>query len=179
MDGAAGNRPGTGSVRVFALSDVHADFSANRAWLEAIPSDQYNDSVLILAGDVSHNLDRIEATLETPAREVCRSVCLCPEITNSGSRRRKQFAGENSGSSYNAANPSEWRTHPVRITVKRRLQHPRQPDDQGVWIVPLYSWYLKPEEGSNSLFVSKPGEDPELRAWSDNRYIRWAQGSGS
>jgi hypothetical protein len=41
------------------------------------------------------------------------------------------------------------------------------------WIVPLFSWYRMPEEGPDSLYVDKPGEDPELRMWSDRRFVRW------
>ncbi len=190
-----------GSVRVFALSDVHTDFSGNRAWLQAIPSDQYNDSVLILAGDVSHNLDRIDATLECLLRKFA-------EVFFVPGNHELWIHGEESINSLEKfwhliqrCESIGVRTHPVRIRAKdgclaasapqiagkgNQTDHPKrrdhrdnthgQPNDRGVWIVPLYSWYLKPEEGSNSLFVSKPGEDPELRAWSDNRYIRWPRG---
>ena len=41
------------------------------------------------------------------------------------------------------------------------------------WIVPLFSWYRMPEEGHDSLYIDKPGEDPGLRMWSDRRFVRW------
>lgn len=47
-------------------------------------------------------------------------------------------------------------------------------DEQGVvWILPLLSWYLKPEESDDSLFVTKRGEDFSLDRWADNRMIKW------
>jgi hypothetical protein len=40
-------------------------------------------------------------------------------------------------------------------------------------VVPLFSWYLKPEEGPDSLFGPKEGEDPSLSMWMDERVVRW------
>jgi hypothetical protein len=42
-----------------------------------------------------------------------------------------------------------------------------------VWVVPLFSWYVRPEEGSESLFVPKPGEAPGFDRWSDDYFTRW------
>src|SRR5205823_11412105 len=56
-------------------------------------------------------------------------------------------------------------TRPARI---RRDAH-----DPGVWIVPLFAWYVRPEEGDGSLFVPKPGEDATLRMWADTYLTRW------
>jgi hypothetical protein len=48
----------------------------------------------------------------------------------------------------------------------------------GFWIIPLFGWYDKPEEGANSLFLPKahPGDDT-LDAWGDERFVRWPSGS--
>jgi predicted phosphodiesterase len=44
------------SMRVFAISDLHIDYAANREWLQQLSLDEYRDDVLILAGDVSDSL---------------------------------------------------------------------------------------------------------------------------
>ncbi len=44
---------------------------------------------------------------------------------------------------------------------------------QSLWIVPLYSWYIRPEEGEDSLFMDKEEEDPDLERWADSYYTRW------
>ena len=46
------------TAQVWALSDIHADYGPNRAWMEALPSrksESPNDalSVLLVAGDVA------------------------------------------------------------------------------------------------------------------------------
>lgn len=46
-------------MRVFAISDIHLDFPANRQWLAELP-DIYRKDILILAGDVSDSLATLE-----------------------------------------------------------------------------------------------------------------------
>ena len=40
-------------MRVFALSDIHIDYSENAKWIENLSVAEYQDDVLILAGDVT------------------------------------------------------------------------------------------------------------------------------
>lgn len=40
-------------MKLFALSDLHIDYAANRAWIEGLSDVAYRDDVLILAGDLS------------------------------------------------------------------------------------------------------------------------------
>jgi predicted phosphodiesterase len=40
-------------MRVFALSDIHIDYSENRNWLAGLSVQDYTNDVLILAGDIS------------------------------------------------------------------------------------------------------------------------------
>lgn len=51
-------------MRLFALSDIHTDYQENRNWLAAISKLEYLDDALILAGDISDALDRIEHCFE-------------------------------------------------------------------------------------------------------------------
>lgn len=40
-------------MRIFALSDLHVDYSANKQWVANLSTSDYRDDVLIVAGDIS------------------------------------------------------------------------------------------------------------------------------
>lgn len=50
-------------MRIFALSDIHTDHEHNRRWVDGLSSSDYRNDVLILAGDVSDSLAKLEWTL--------------------------------------------------------------------------------------------------------------------
>src|SRR6186713_2723152 len=54
-------------MRVFALSDVHVDFDENAQWILGISKLDYQDDVLILAGDLTHKQPLLEWCLSTLA----------------------------------------------------------------------------------------------------------------
>lgn len=43
-------------MRIFALSDIHVDYDANAEWVANLSKCDYRDDLLILAGDVTHEL---------------------------------------------------------------------------------------------------------------------------
>lgn len=58
--------PDTTRMRVFAVSDIHTDFRGNMLWLQdfvAWAGAQFLNDACIIAGDISHDMDIIEATL--------------------------------------------------------------------------------------------------------------------
>lgn len=55
-------------MRIFALSDVHADFEPNARWLRSLSLHDHQADVLILAGDVSDSLRLLGWCLELLAR---------------------------------------------------------------------------------------------------------------
>jgi len=60
-------------MRVFALSDLHVDYASNSAWINQISCADYRQDVLILAGDVTHEIAALErhlALLASRFREV-------------------------------------------------------------------------------------------------------------
>ncbi len=64
-------------MRVFAVSDIHIDFEANASWISGLSRDDYQDDVLILAGDVADG----PALLERCFRELAarfRKVLFVP-----------------------------------------------------------------------------------------------------
>jgi predicted phosphodiesterase len=47
-------------MKVFAISDLHIDYKPNFDWVMNLSRDEYKDDVLMLAGDVSDKLQKIE-----------------------------------------------------------------------------------------------------------------------
>lgn len=54
-------------MRVFAVSDVHVDYSENQQWVAELSADDYREDLLVLAGDISDSLQLLEWCLETLA----------------------------------------------------------------------------------------------------------------
>ena len=59
-------------MRIFGLSDVHVDYDVNRRWIEDLSASDYQDDLLILAGDVSDSRALLEQCLTTLARRFAR-----------------------------------------------------------------------------------------------------------
>jgi predicted phosphodiesterase len=51
-------------VRVFALSDVHCDYEMNADWIRNLSVHDFQDDILILAGDISDSMSRVACSLE-------------------------------------------------------------------------------------------------------------------
>jgi len=51
-------------MRVFAVSDLHVDYESNAQWAKNLSRQDYNNDVLILAGDLSDLLDQIGENLD-------------------------------------------------------------------------------------------------------------------
>jgi predicted phosphodiesterase len=149
-------------MRVFALSDIHVDYAENMTWIEQLSRSDYRNDALILAGDVTHQLRRLEQALVT-LRERFAMLLYVPG--------NHELWCRNDGYQ-NSVN----KFHDI-IELCAALDVATQPryiaGTSGVWLVPLFSWYTRPEQGADSLFVAKPGEDPSLAAWSDNYFVRW------
>lgn len=55
-------------MRIFALSDLHVDYDANMQWVRGVSRFDHVDDMLILAGDISHRLSLVDASLGVLAR---------------------------------------------------------------------------------------------------------------
>ena len=51
------------SSRVYAISDLHIDYPENLEFVRSWSNDKYRNDVLIVAGDVTDNLQLLETTL--------------------------------------------------------------------------------------------------------------------
>ena len=146
-------------TRLFALSDLHLDFPANQAKFDALSATDYQDAALLMPGDLTHDLGRLEAALVAAVSKFAE-VFFVPGNHELWLREDKF---EDSLAKFDAVlalcEQCGARTSPLRL--------------DGVWVVPLFSWYVKPEEGEDSLHGDKPGEDRTLRMWLDNHFVRW------
>ncbi len=151
-------------MRIFLISDVHVDFSENAKWLTQISDTDFKQDALILAGDVAHHFKKLQETLLRIDTKF-KDIFFVP------------------GNHDLWIHNSDW---PDSIEKFLAIQHwcseigihmnPKKlgaEDPNPVWIVPLLSWYSDFGDGPDSLFIEKPGEDPESRMWSDRYYIKW------
>lgn len=138
-------------MRVFAVSDIHIDYDENAKWIANLSSDEYQDDVLILAGDVTDMrrlLDWCLGTLATRFKKVLfvpgnHDLWVIREDREKNSLQK--FADvcavvESSGASMQAFR------------------------ERGLSIIPLLAWY--------DYSFGEPSE--ELRSiWLDYRACRW------
>jgi len=52
-------------MRVYAVSDLHVDYPENLEWIQSLGETSHQGDVLILAGDVSHQLDALRQVFES------------------------------------------------------------------------------------------------------------------
>jgi len=155
-------------MRVFALSDIHVDYAENMAWIHGLSGEDYRHDVLLLAGDVCHGIDKLEKALAHLQQKFAEVFFL------NGNHELWLLDSDCSDSLQKFH-----RVLDICRDVGIRTQ-PAKIDDggAGIWIVPLFGWYDKPEAGQNSLFLPKvvPG-DEMIAAWADEHFVRWPRGS--
>lgn len=155
-------------MRVFAWSDLHADYSRNRERIAAaVAGHSHLDDVLLVAGDVSDDMDTLARTLEG-LRARFAEVFFVPG-NHEAWVRRGGFADSQAKLDRIEALCGELgvRTRPARLG---------KGSGKAVWIVPLTSWYQKPEHGPDSLYVEKATEDAAQSLWADDVFVRWPDG---
>ena len=64
-------------MRIHALSDIHVDYPDNLDWLRSLSNVEYQEDILILAGDVSDDMKLLALSLETLLGKFHR-VCFIP-----------------------------------------------------------------------------------------------------
>jgi predicted phosphodiesterase len=155
-------------IRVFAISDLHVDYDQNLNWVKNLSNQDYQNDTLLVAGDISDNVEKFSDALGSLYKKF-KIVSFVPG--NHDLWVRGKETGDSLEKFYllnNICATLSIKTAPFYInddTIKIKIQ-------------PLFSWYLKPEEGSKSLFLEKPGEDPSLGMWVDNYTIKWPNWDG-
>jgi predicted phosphodiesterase len=141
-------------MRVFALSDVHVDYDANAGLLANLSSSDYQDDVLILAGDVSHARRRLDWCLGILARRF-RKVLFVPGNHDLWVIREEREID------------SLEKFHEVSALVESSGASMQVFRERGVSIVPLLAWY--------DYSFGEPGDELRSR-WMDFRACRWPAG---
>lgn len=154
-----------GSVRVFAISDIHVDYEQNMAWVKNLSRQDFQNDILIVAGDISHKRFLFVACIESLV--ACfKQVLFIPGnhdlwIDNKDYEDSlEKFAALNhllealgAGCGWQQASGGGKNT-----VDKSAIQ---------VFFVPLYSWY-------DYSFGSPSSE--LRRIWNDFTACRWPQG---
>lgn len=140
-------------MRVFAVSDIHIDYSANQEWISQLSRSDYREDVLILAGDVSDKFAKLEWCLQNLVARF-KQVLFVP-----GNHDLWVFRD---GLPHNSFEKFALIAQLVRDSgaSMQAWQH------GSVNIVPLQSWY--------DYSFGEPGEIL-LEAWMDFRACRWPQ----
>lgn len=143
-------------MRVFAISDLHVDYELNREWIGQLSTSDHREDVLILAGDISDSLARLEWCLDRLARRF-RRVLFVPG--NHDLWVLRDAPGTDSLEKF----------HQVCMLAQQcgAVMSPYRAGD--VAIVPLLGWYD----------YSFGAPDERLRAaWMDYHACRWPTGYG-
>ena len=150
-------------MRVFTISDLHLDYPENTAWVQGLSSVDYKTDALIVSGDISDKMAVIQKGL-TYFQHRFMEVVYVPG--------NHEFWIRDNGFS------DSMDKFQVILDVCKKMGVRTSPvllgkgDNRPVKIVPLFSWYIKPEDGPGGLYVNRP-EDPGLRGWSDEVYVKW------
>jgi predicted phosphodiesterase len=141
-------------MRVFALSDIHIDYEVNAKWIENLSFADYQDDVLILAGDVTHARPLLDWCLRTLAKRF-KKVLFAPgnhDLWVVRDDREKN---------------SLQKFDDVRAVVNTSGASMQAFRERGVSIIPLLAWY--------DYSFGEPSE--ELRSvWADYHACRWPSG---
>jgi predicted phosphodiesterase len=115
-------------TRVFAISDIHLDYKVNVQWLSGLSIVDYQDDILILAGDVSDSSNLLQFCFETLSRRF-KHVLFVP-----GNHDLWVFRYQKGMSSLEKFD--------LILTLAKNhgiLMHTL--DTDGLTIIPMYSWY--------------------------------------
>jgi len=141
-------------MRVFALSDVHVDYDTNAKWIANLSAAEYQDDVLILAGDVTHTRSLLAWCLSALAKRFKR-VLFVPGNHELWAVREDRH--KNSLEKFDDVCDS--------VASSGASMEPFH--DRGLSIIPLLGWY--------DYSFGAPSE--ELRSiWMDYRCCRWPSG---
>ncbi len=141
-------------MRVFAVSDIHIDYDVNARWVEGLSSADYQNDVLILAGDVTDTLPLLDWCLRALAKRF-RKVLFVPGNHDLWVIRDESWKN------------SLQKFDDVCSVVESSGASMQAFQERGVSIVPLLTWY--------DYSFGEPSD--ELRAtWMDYRACRWPQG---
>jgi predicted phosphodiesterase len=142
-------------MRVFAVSDIHVDYDVNARWIQNISKLDYQEDILILAGDVTHTLPLLASSLSTLAARF-KKVLFVP------GNHDLWVLGERGKTSL-----QKFRDVAATVESSGGSMQPFFKDN--ALIAPLFGWY--------DYTFGEPTD--ELRKmWMDYHACRWPEGFG-
>lgn len=141
------------ALRLFALSDIHVDFEANRKWLEGLSRFDYKNDTLLLAGDVS-DIESLLAWAFEVLSDCFAEVCFVPGNHDLWVMRSEQ------------SNSFDKLERVLAIAEERRV-HTGPVLFGTIGVIPLWGWY--------DFSFGEPG-DSLKKAWNDFSACRWPEG---
>lgn len=145
----------TPKIRVYGISDLHADFTENMEWLTDLPKDEYKNDVLCVAGDISDHIEIVEKVWEILVPRFHR-VFFVP-----GNHDLWTTSDYDDSIKKWKANIELCRKYGVRTSPELVMGQ--------VWVVPLLSWYCDMvEKGGGQQTDLVP-----LQGWMDFTSCKW------
>lgn len=150
-------------MKVYAFSDLHIDYRQNFDHLLSLKHPDYTDAALMVPGDATDKIDKLEALLSY-FTSIFAAVFFVPGNHELWVRNKQH---PDSIAKFDAIQQMCQRIGVHTDAVKVGTA------DKAVWVVPLFSWYTKAEEGEDTLYDPKPGKDQTEEIWSDNMFCSW------
>lgn len=152
---------------IYAIADLHVDYTENLNWIKSLDSQEWLSSALIVAGDVTDNINLLMQSLSM-LNERFAVVCYVPgnhELWLRNCHYRDSI--EKFHIIMDRCHEAGIYTSPIKIATP-----------QPVWVVPLLAWYIEPDARNDGLYIPKAGEDSDLLAWADHYLTCWPQEIG-
>ena len=145
-------------MRVFATSDLHSDYCDNWEYIAGLSDRDYQQDILLVAGDIAHKLDLVAATLALLRGKFKRLFF----VPGNHELWVRQVKGWNSLDKFQRI-----------LELCAELGVEAQAAQVGRYrIVPLFSWY-------DAAFDTEEWEDDSvLEGWGDFHYCRWPEDMG-
>lgn len=155
--------------RLFIISDIHIDYSENRDLLLSLSDWDYRADTLVIAGDVTDNLELLASFLTAMVAKFAAVVF----VPGNHELWLKRDAFKDSIEKFSAilalCNSLGVKTQPYQITGKK-----------AVTVVPLFSWYHTKDHPQESLYMEKQNvEDKTHEMWSDFFVTQWPDNVGA
>ena len=139
-------------MRIFAISDLHADFAENWVALGQLSQQAYQNDVVLIAGDIADHLSIISKTLSL-FRARFRQVFYIPGNHELWTRADDCNSLEKLKRILAICYDCGVSTRPARAGE--------------LWVIPLLSWYEAGFDENQSTGVK------ELEGWADDYFCKW------
>jgi len=152
-------------MKLYAVSDTHVDYKENREWCEGISDTEHQQDAIIIAGDVSHDIAKIEESLLMFKRKF--SVVFYVPGNHELWVRNAQPSMITSIDKFEQI-----------ISMCKRIGVITTPNKIGtnkkVWVVPMFAWYHESLDKNNEDDDYEEDKLKEaMKGWSDFLMCKW------